>query len=219
MTVQELEQQLKKFQDDFDTTRKEFQLKLDNAEKDASKWKKISEDKESETRKFQEEAEKAKKERELALAEARKREVKDFFDRMKKEERITPAQEEMAARLAESMTSETEIATFGEKDGKKVSHTQLSLFKELVASMPKRPRTATLTPGGSFSPPTPEGTGEGGTDYQEVWYGGQKVLAQVDDMDLHVKALEYQEAQRAKNVTVSYEDALIEAGRRQAAGA
>lgn len=209
MTIEEMEKQLKSFQSDLETTKKDFQIKLDASNKTAEEWKTVAFKKEEEMKQYKEQAEKAEKDKEKAFAENLKRENKLFLENLKKEGRITPALQVLAEKLMESMTSKETIATFEEKDGKKIDHTQLSLFKQMLSSMKKAPIYSSMSRTEDQKPEIPDADGE--THFMEVSIGGKKQSLPVDGMELHNEALKYQDEQRAKGKTISYETALIEA--------
>ncbi len=212
MTVQELEAQLKTFQNDFDKTKKEFQLQLDSAKKDADNWKSVAQSKEDEVKKFQAEAEKAQKEKKEAEGKAREQENVAFIEAKIREGKILPAQKDGVIALMKSLTSEGEIIKFSQADGSTKSHSQVSLFKELLNSLSKRMTYGPQTPVGSQpASPMPRGTGEGETtSFREVIYGGKKQALPEEGADLAAKAFEYQnEYEKKWNRKVSYEDALV----------
>lgn len=208
MTVEELEKQLKSFQSDFDQTKKDFELKLSSANKEAESWKKVAETKEAEAKAFKEKAETADKEKAKAYAEKRNNEDKAFLETLKKEGRITPAMQEVAAKLMESMTSDETVATFDTKDGKKIQHTQRSLFMDFMKSFQKSNAYTILSRMPEYTPETPDGTQEE-VAFAEVHKDGQKVMAHLDDVDLDRQAKAYQEEMRKIGKTIDYSEALI----------
>lgn len=208
ITIAELAQQLKTFQSDLDQTKKDFELKLNAAKTEAESWKKVAETKEAESKTFKEKAEAAEKEKTKAFAENRKNEDKTFLEGLKKEGRITPAMQEVAEKLMESMTSEDVIATFDMKDGKKVQHTQRSLFMDFVKSFRKSNAYTILSRSPEYTPETPDGT-QGEVTIAEIHKDGQKVMARLDDVDLDRQAKAYQEEMRKIGVAVEYSEALI----------
>jgi len=208
MTTEELEKQLKSFQTDLDQTKKDFTIKLETATKDAEQWKSAAFKKDEELKAFKEKAEQAEKDKEKAYAEKRIEEDKHFLEALKKEGKITPAMQETATKLMESMTSETVVATFDMKDGKKVQHTQRSLFKELLKSFQKSNAYSILSRADSYSAETPEG-GEESVEFAEIHKDGAVIKAQLDDVDLDKKAKAFQEEMRKIGKDVSYSEALI----------
>ena len=212
MTVEELEKQLKTFQSDFDQTKKDFELKLGTAKKEADDWRQVAQKKEEEAKKFQEEAEKAEKERKKAEAEARKTEHKAFVDRMKAEGKLVPAQEEASLKLMESLSAEGEIAKFTAKDGSSRSHSQLSLFKEMVENSPKRVSFGYSTrKQGEHSPQLPgEGKAEGGEGQIEILHQGKRTMIPLVGADMAARAFEYQaEVRKTQGREIDYGEALI----------
>lgn len=215
MDIKELEKQFSELQGQVGLLKKDFELKLAAANGEAEQWKKIAQQKEADALKFQEDAKKAKEAEAKAFAEARAAENKAFLEKLKAEGRITPAMQDVATKLMESMTSQEIVATFDMKDGKKVSHTQFSLFKEFLSSFQKSSVLKGLTPGGGSAVEVP-GDGDG-TEQQftEILQGGQKVRVPLDDTNLHMSALEYIEDQKKIGRVVGYADALIEVSKTQ----
>lgn len=209
MTVEELEKQLKTFQSDFEATKKSFELKLDAAKKDADSWKSVAEAKDAEAKKFQAAAEAAEKEKQKALSESRAKDFRSFLENAKKEGRITPAVQEIAQRLGESMTSESVVATFEKKDGSKVQHTQLSLFMELIGALQKTSVFRSLTKDNSHVEGPASEKGE--VVYSEAIINGERQRVILDDTDLDERTkLVMAEAAKVGRV-LTYGDAMIEA--------
>lgn len=217
MTLEELQKQMeglkKTFDEKLDLQVKSFQVQLDGEKKQVEQWKTVAQAKEEEARVFAEKAKKADEEKAKAFAEAKKAEMKAFFEQAKKEGRITPALEEIAVKLAESMTSETVIATFEKNDGSKTTHTQMSLFKAFISGLGKTTmfREQSRTPQG-VAPATPGSAngGDGAVEFAEVIYGGIKKQLPMDGNDLHARAVQFQDAERTAGRSTSYEQALIE---------
>lgn len=219
MTIEELEKKMKglevSFQEKIELQAKSFNVQLEASKKDGEQWKTVAQAKEEEARQFKEKAEKADAEKAKAFAEAKKAEIKAFFAEAKKDGKITPAMEEVAMKLAESMTSETVIATFDKSDGSKTTHTQLSLFKSFISMLGKTRVFAEHTAGGGAHQATPKaGSGAAGEEqFSEVIYGGVKKPLPMEDTDLHARAVAFQDEARTAGRSVSYEDALCEIGR------
>ena len=210
MTVEELEKQLKSFQSDFESTKKDFALKLESATKDAEQWKSIAAQKEADLKKFQADAEKAQAEAKKTFAESRAKENRLFLDGLKKEGKISPATETLAIKLMESMTQDAVIATFEQKDGKKVEHTQMSLFKEMLSGLAKSPIFREMSRQANARQSVP-GEGEEKEAFADIKSAGSTKRLPLEGMETHLKALEYIEEQRKIGKTVSYEEALIQA--------
>lgn len=226
MTIEELEKKMKAlevtFQEKIDLQAKSFQVKLDAAEKTAEQYKTVAQASEEKAKQFEEKAKKADEEKAKAFVEAKKAEIKAFFEQAKKDGKITPAMEEIAIQLAESMTSETIVATFEKGDGSKTTHTQLSLFKAFISSFGKtrmfQEHTNTSVPARQASPAG--GRAEDGEEqFAEVIYGGVKKPMPLEDTELHERAVAFQDSERAAGRSVGYSDALIAASKaaRQAA--
>ena len=210
MTLQELEKSFGELQSSISVLKKDFDLKLDAANKNAESWKAAAEQKQAELVKYQEDVKKANEDRDKALSEARVSEIKSFVEASVKEGKISPAAKDIVEKLMQSMTGDANIATFEQKDGKKVQHTQLSLFKEFIATMAKSPIFRQMSRSGEVQKSaTPAGSEE--QQFTEVISGGQKKILPADGQDLHLKAIELQEESRKIGKTLSYEDALIQA--------
>lgn len=135
-TVEELEKMFSETQNQVSLMKKDFELKLESAEKAVNEYKEIAAKREDELRKFREESEKTERERKIALAQAREREVASYADQLVKEGKIVFAQKGKLISFLNFLDSEKEVAVFtDEKDGSKRSHTQLSLFKEFFATI------------------------------------------------------------------------------------
>src|SRR3990167_7864251 len=160
LTLDELTKKFETLTTSVDTMKKDFELKLESAKKDAEQWKTVATQKDEDLKKFKQEAETANKEKEKAYAEKRKQEDKIFLENLKKQGKLTPASQEIATKLMESMTSETVVATFEAKDGKKITHTQLSLFKELLGSLAKSPIFSQMSRTDVAERETPDGDQE-----------------------------------------------------------
>lgn len=212
MTIDELTKKFETLQTGVDVMKKDFELKLENANKDVATFKAIALKKEDELKEFKEKAELAIKEKDKAFAESRKAENLNFLETLKKDAKISPAMAETAAKLMESMTSEVVVATFDAKDGKKIQHTQLSLFKELLASLSKAPVFRSMSQATVATREIPAGTGtEGEKQFVTVKREGGENKYEVDGTELHAAALQFQEDQRKIGRATSYEDALVAA--------
>ena len=221
MTIEELEKQMKGLQTTFteklDLQAKNFQVQLDATKKEADQWKTVAQAKEEEARVFAEKAKKADEAAAKSALEAKKGEIKAFFEQAKKDGKITPAMEEIAFKLAESMTSEQVIATFEKSDGSKTTHTQLSLFKSFISALgktrvfqehSKSGEALKMTPAaGSFKA---NGDDESTT---KVIFGGTLKELPMTDTELHVRAVQFQDEARTAGRVMSYEAALIEASK------
>ena len=210
-TIEELTKQFEALNTSVSTMKKDFQLQLDSAKKDADSWKSVASQKEEELKQFKEKAELALKERDKAFAESRKQENLSFLESLKKSGKISPAMEDTAAKLMESMTSDVTIHTFEAKDGKKVNHTQLSLFKELLGSLTAAPIFRQMSKTAQIQKETPGSNNGEEKTFTTVKTKAGEVTYEVDGQDLHSAAIQYQEDQRKIGRTVSYAEALIAA--------
>ena len=213
MTVEEV---MKKFDDltvKVDAMKKDYDLKLDSANKEAQSWKKVAEQKQDEIASFKESTEKEIKDREKQFAEMRAAENLKFAEELVAKDVLTPALKDTAVRLMSAMTSEKESISYQEKDGKKVSHTMLSLFKEFISALPKGNRLKAITnrTAPKVEIPSEAKTGTEDLRYMEVHRGGKKEMLPVEGDDLHSRALEFQQEQKKIGRVVSYGDALIAA--------
>lgn len=213
MTIEELQKQFETLTGSVDVMKKEFTVKIDAANKNAEEWKKVAESSAAEVKKLQEEAKKAEEGRVKALSEARKAEVKAFIEAAKKDGRITPAQEELIVKLAESLTSENVVATFEDKDGKKIQHTQISLFKEILGALPKAGRMRQLTPSGTGAPAAP-GEGEGAAETATMFVDGKRQTVILDDTALDAETKKVIAEYRERKENISYGEAMIIAEKR-----
>ena len=211
MTMEQMEAKLGELTKGFDAKSKDFELKLAAQKSEADSWKTVAEQKEAESKKFKEEAEKAKTEQLRVSSEARKAEIKSFLEAKKTAGIITPAQQETLEKIMTSLTSETTIHEFSDKDGRKISHTQFSLMKEFVNSITgKKVTYGPITPGAQRTPETPDSAVDSEVHFTEVVVKDKgRVRAVVDDYGFHMKALEYQAEQKKSGITVEYGDALI----------
>lgn len=218
----DLEKQFAELKEQFSTLKKDYELRLDSAKKEAESWKSTAQQKQDELKKFEADAEKATEEKNKAFAEIRITECKHFLEKLKKDGRISPALEVLAAKLMESMTSDVTVYTSETKDGKKISHSQLSLFKELLSSMAKTPVFRSMTVGGTTGVETPEDSMKGtksAETFMKVRTGGEVKTYAVDDVDLDLMAREYIDEQAKLGRKVDYAEALVQAEKlmRQAA--
>lgn len=210
-TVEELLKKFETFEKGVETMKKDFELKIESAQKDAASYKAIALQKEEDLKKFKADAEKAIEEKNKAFAETRKAENASFLEGLKKAGKISAAMEVTCVKLMESMNTETIVHTFEAKDGLKVNHTQLSLFKELLSSFGASPIFRNLT----HATAPARIAAQGGEDKEKVFTtvitkaGAQNY--EVDGMDLHALAVQFQEDQRKVGITVDYADALIAA--------
>lgn len=209
-TIEELSKELEGLSSFVGVMKKDFELKLGAAKTEATEWKTVAEKKEAEAKQFKEAAEKAEQDKIKAYQESRIKEMKSFLEESVKTARITPASKVLAEKLMESMTSDATVHTFEDKDGKKTSHTQFSLFKEFVNSLAKSKVFSTLTPAvkqTAQSPIVEEGDKE--IHFQEVKKDGATQNLIVDDYEIGVKALDYQAEMLKIGRKIDYADALI----------
>lgn len=210
-TIEELTKQFETLNSSVSLMKKDFDLKLESAKKDAESWKTIATQKEEDIKKFKAEADKAIEDKNKAFAESRKQETASFLENLKKAGKISPAMQETATKLMETMNTETVVHTFEAKDGKKVSHTQFSLFKELLSSLSTTPIFRSMTQSGSQTKETPAGGDASEKSFTVVKTKAGDQTYEVDGQELHAAALQYQEDQRKSGRTVDYASALIEA--------
>lgn len=216
MTLEELQKQFTAFQaqteSKLELQKKDFELKLDAAKKDAEQYKQIAETNAATAKAFEEKAKAAEAEKAKAFAEAKKAEVKGYFESCVKAGSLTPAMRDIAVNLSESMTSETVVAKFEQKDGSSVSHTQFSLFKLFVSMIGKAKGFSIreTTPAADTKKVLPVNGDEAGHEsFTEVIHGGVKKTLPTQDVDLAARAFQYQEDQAKLGSKVSYETALI----------
>ncbi len=202
--------QKKTFETQITTMKSDFELKLESAQREVESWKANAQKREEEIKKFQEQAEKSKKEAEAAIAKSREQEIKGFAESLKREGRITPAQEEIVIKLMESMTSDANIHSFKEKDGSTRQHTQLSLFKLLISSLKKSVSYSEESYGVPPAASVPDANADEELPTQRVFskQGGWQNL-QVQGLNVADAAEKYMEEQRGKGKFVTYEQALI----------
>lgn len=216
MTDQEITAKFKTYEDQIGGIKKDFEVKLEAEKAESKQWKETAEKNAVALKEFEAKAKKSEEDRTKALAEARKTEIKTFVDTMKKGGQIIPAQEEALTKLMESMTSETTVHTFEAKDGSKTAHTQYSLMKQFITSLPKHNAFVSMTPANGAVRVVP-GAGEGEQHFTDIKRGGVIVTAQVDDYDMDQEAKKFIDSQAQIGRKVSYEDALVEISRRQKA--
>lgn len=205
-TVEELE----KMYTELDQRQKDTDLKLESAERDAKHYKQLAQTREQELQKFKEQVEQSEKDRKEALSKARDAEVSEFVESKTKAGIIIPAAKEKISKFMRSLDAEKTVVEFSEGDGSKKSHSQLSLFKEIISSMKPVIELGTER---SFSDTTgadtPDGVEGDEPQFQEVRTEGVIKKLPLSDVDLHLKALEYQENQRKIGKSVEYSDALL----------
>lgn len=208
-TIDEMVKKFETLETSVGNMKKDFELKLDSAKKDAEQWKTVATQKEEDLKKFKADAEKAIEEKNKAFAETRKAENSLFLEGLKKSGKITPAMQETATKLMESMNTEAIVHTFEAKDGRKVNHTQLSLFKELLASLGASPIFRNMT-----QVTEPQRNTPGAVIAEEKVFTTVKTKAgeqtyEVDGQDLHTAAIQHIADQQKVGNTVDYASALI----------
>ena len=216
MTLEELQKQFTSFKEatesKLETQKKEFELKLDAYKKDAEQWKSVAETNANEAKKFAEAAEKAEKEKKAAFAATKKAEMTAFIEQGVKDGRLTPAMRDIAVKFAETLNTENEVAKFEQKDGSSIAHTQFSLFKMFVSMIGKAKSFSfkEASPRSDAGKTLPEETIDNGAqEFTEVIHGGVKKSLPTQDVDLGLRAMEYQESQSKIGRKVGYEEALI----------
>ncbi len=207
---EELEKMFGELAEKQEKSEKEFQLKLDSAEKNAKQYKEIAEKTEEQLRTFKQESEKAAKEQKEALAKKAESEISEFVESQVKAGRILPAFKEKFTAFMKSLTSEQTVLEFTEKNGSKLSHTQISLFKELITKMkPVVPVESELSIYENSEQEQPEGTEEKVETFAEVLDKGQMKRLPIAGQDLAAKASQFVEAQAKLGRVISYGEALI----------
>ena len=220
MTLEELTKQFTALKADtetkLETQKKEFELKLDAAKRDGEQWKSVAETNAAEAKKFAAEAKKAEDERKATVAATKKVEMVAFIETAVKEGRLSPAMRDIAVKFAETLNTENEVAKFEQKDGSSIAHTQFSLFKMFVSMVGKAKTFAMreTTPRAEGGKTLPEETESAEVkEFTNVIYGGVKKLLPLQNVDLGVRAIEYQDTQAKLGRKVDYADALIHVSR------
>ena len=204
-TLEEMEKLFNETQEKVDLMRKDFDIKIEAAGREVQQYKTLAQDSQSELKRKESEFAEREKKRSEAAAKARETEIREFAEGKVKAGIILPAIKGKVEALMMSLTADKAVAEFTEADGKKISHTQISLFKEIVSAMkPVIQLGKEVSFAGSTEPERIEG-GQEQNQFVEVIKGGSKQKLPMADMDLHLKAMEYQEKNKGK----SYEEALI----------
>ena len=218
MTDAEITAKFKTYEEQLEGIRKDFEVKLEAEKAESKQWKETAEKNAMALKEFEAKAKKSEEDRVKVLAEARKTEIKIFVDTMKKSGQIIPAQEEALTKLMESMTSEVTVHTFTAKDGSSTAHTQYSLMKQFIESLPKHSAFVSMTSANGAVRTIPGAT-DNEVHYTDIKRGGVIVTAQVDDYEMDQEAKKFIDSQAQIGRKVSYEDALVEISRRQKAAA
>lgn len=209
-TPEQLETMFSDLSTQFSTAKKDFELKLESANKTATEFKELAQKREEELRKFKQEEATREEDRKVKAAAAYKAEIQEFIEAQVKAGRILPAFKEKFTAFMTSLTSESNVMEFKESDGSKRSHTQISLFKELITKMKSVvPVNSEMTDAGEMGADTPDGTEKPVEQYAEVHDKGQLKKLPIAGVELAAKAYEYIEAQGKIGKKVSYEEALI----------
>lgn len=194
---------------------KESNQKIEMAERNAKEYKDLADKNAEELRKFKQDAEAREKESKVALEKKFESEISEFIEAQVKAGRFIPALKERIKTFMKSLTSEGEVLKFTEANGAVLSHTQLSLFKELILklkpimsveteySVAEVASAAAPDDAGGDAPAAPQ------KHFAEITVGGEKKRIEVDEVDIAAKAFQFQEAQAKLGRSVSYEDALI----------
>ena len=212
---EELEKMFTDLQTQQEKTEKEFKLQLQVAERNTQQYKELAEKNAEELRTFKQDAEKREKEQKAALEKKFASEISEFIESQVKAGKILPALKEKVTTFMKSLTSEGEVLKFQEKDGSTRSHTQLSLFKELILKMkpliPVDSEFSVQEAPVAETPDNEEGLAPAATQkhFTEITIGGEKKRVEVDGVEEASKAYEYIELQAKVGKTVSYEEALI----------
>lgn len=209
MDIKELEKKFSDLSATVDVMRKDYDLKLDTAQKETASWKENAQKREDEIRILREKTEKAEKDAKEASQKARASEIKAFASELKKNGKITPAQEEMIIKLMESMTSDAAIMTYKEKDGSDRTHNQLSLFKAILQGIKTQVVYGEMTHAGAYSPSAPDSDQETEQFQEVITKGGGRTMLPKSEQALADAAEKYMEDQRVRGIVVSYGDALL----------
>lgn len=216
-TMEQLEQDFKSFQEEskkkVDALEKTFEARLKAAEDKAQASDTAAVNAEKALLEFKEKAKKESEEAAKKLAEARREDIKAFVEKAVKEGRLLPAAKEFAIQLLGSMTSDVTVATFEEKDGSKKQHTQYSLMRALIEILPAHKGFTEHTVTGKKKVENPGAQTE--KTFTTIKKSGENMEVEVDEQDLHEKAVAYQDEQRAQNKSVSYDEALIYVSRKE----
>jgi hypothetical protein len=214
-TPEELEKMFSDLNERQGKQEKEFQQKLEMAERNTQQFKELADKNAEELRTFKQDAEKREKEQKEALFKSRETEISEFVESQVKVGKILPALKEKVLTFMKSLTSEGEVLKFAEKDGSTRSHSQFSLFKELILKMkPVMPVGNEFSVQEELESETPDNENgdipvEGKKHFTEIRVGGELKKVEVDEVDIAAKAYEYQEKQAKIGKKISYEDALI----------
>lgn len=212
MDPKEVENKIKEFQSQLDTMKKDYELKLGSAQKDAIEWKENAEKREEDLRKFKEQSEKEKRDQAEKAKEFHKQEVKIFMETLVRDAKITPAQKMLLDPLMDSMSLDGEIAKFSEKDGSTKSYSQIALLKVFLSSLKKSVPYGEISSAGHIYASTPDNTdGDGGAQtFMDVRTEGTIQHLPVDDAELASKAFSYIEEQAKAGRKINYAQALID---------
>lgn len=209
---EELEKMFQNLSDKQANSEKEFKQQLEMAQRDTKQFKDLADKNAEELRIFKQDADKRDKEHKEALAKKAEAEVSEFVEAQVKAGRIIPALKEKLVTFMKSLTSETEIMKFTEKNGAVLSHTQISLFKELITSMkPVVPVESEFSIASEEGSEIPDGTEDAPVQqFTEILTGGEKKRVPVDGVELAAKAFKYQEEHFKKTGRqIGYDEALI----------
>lgn len=208
-TPEELEKMFHDLQDAQSKTEKAFKLQLESAEKTAKEYKELAEKSQEQLRTFQLESEKREKELKEAQARAHETSIQEFVEQHVKAGRIIPALKEKLITFMKSLTSDSAVMTFTEKDGSTRSHNQVSLFKEILGAIKPVVPMNELSVSGPFAVEAPEAGDQPVEHFAEVITNGERKKLPVSDMDIATKAFEYQDKMAKAGQPVTYEAALI----------
>lgn len=209
---EELEKMFSELEERQAKSEKEHKQQLEMAQRDVKQFKEIADKNAEELRKFKLEAEEREKKITEAAAKARETEIAEFVESQVKAGRVLPAFKEKLTAFMKSLTSESTVLEFTEKDGSKRSHTQVSLFKELLTKIlkPVMPVDGQeFSVAGESEEEEIDGTQQPVQKFAEIIVGGEKKKLPVEGADEAARAYEYQAAQKKLGREVSYEDALI----------
>ena len=212
---EELEKMFSELEERTTKREKEFDQKLQMAERDTKQYKELAERNAEELRTFKQEAEKREKEQKESAEKSQEKEIHEFVEAQVKAGKIIPAIKEKMTKFMKSLTSESSIMEFTEKDGSKRSHTQVSLFKELILKMkPVMPLGTEFSVQDEHDSDIPGDEDQPDEKFVEVLDKGQRKKLPVEGADIAAKAFDYQDAMAKKNTPVNYEEALIAVSRK-----
>jgi hypothetical protein len=192
---EELEKMFSEQQNQITSMKKDFELKLESANKNAKEWEEQARTREEDLRKFQEESKKREAEQKEAAAKSSAAEISSFVEAQVKAGRIIPALKEKFVAFMKSLTSEGAVLEFTEANGAKLSHSQISLFKEIISKLkPVVPVAQEYSISGKQTEELPgEAEEPQEQQFMQIRHEGVQKSVPVDDADLASKCYKYME--------------------------